>query len=170
MIKLNLGCGRDYKEEWINVDRHKEKDIQGRRIITDKSMDLNVLPYDFPDNYADEIIIDNVLEHLDKPMEVMKELKRILRPMGYLKVIVPHYSSWAGYTDPTHKTYYGIQMGSRNNFNNGLVLTKESLNVSSNKWLKFLNYIANLNPRLYERLCFGIFNPQEIIWEYKKNV
>jgi len=167
-MKLNLGCGRDYKEGWINVDIGK-KDIQGRDILIDKGMDLNKLPYDFPNNSAEVILLDNVLEHLDNQTEVMKELYRILENKGELIVIVPHYTSWSAYTDPTHRNYYSLQMGNRNNFKNKFILKEMNLNISHNKVLKLLNPIINIFPYFYERICFGIFNPQEIIFKYTKN-
>lgn len=48
-MKLNLGCGSDYRQGYINVDR-----ISG---VADVIHDLNEFPYPWPDNAADEILI-----------------------------------------------------------------------------------------------------------------
>ena len=68
LIKLNLGCGSDYRRGYINADR-----VRGR---VDVVLDLNVLPYPFSDNTVDEILLRHVLEHVDDLRKVMDELWR----------------------------------------------------------------------------------------------
>ena len=68
--------------------------------------DLNKFPYPFPDNYADYILMEHVLEHLDDVVEVMNECWRILKKEGLLEVIVPYYKSKNAFTDPTHKHFF----------------------------------------------------------------
>lgn len=81
-LKLNLGCGSDYKKGWTNVDNYAE-------YKTDKQLDLDVLPYPWKTNTVDYIYMDNVLEHLEEPVKVLRECARILKPGGTLEVIVP---------------------------------------------------------------------------------
>lgn len=101
-IKLNLGCGNKYLEGYINCDI-------SRQVRADRYFDLNEFPYPFPDNYADEILMDNVLEHLNDIPAVMKELFRILKPGGRLKIIVPYGKSDWALQDPTHKHLFTEQ-------------------------------------------------------------
>jgi len=83
MKKLNLGCGNKILEDYENYDIFPVDD----RV---KKLDMNKLPYPFPDNYADEIIASHILEHLYVPIyEVMKELHRILKTDGKLIVALP---------------------------------------------------------------------------------
>jgi len=78
-VKLNLGCGNHILEGWDNYDIHPSKNV--------KELDLNKLPYPFPDNHADEILASHVLEHLYLPIyDAMIELHRILKPGGKLIV------------------------------------------------------------------------------------
>jgi predicted SAM-dependent methyltransferase len=91
--KLNLGCSSYKKEGFINVDFRS--DVQPEVVH-----DLNVIPYPFEESSVDLIEADHVLEHLDRPFEVMKELYRILKPGGELVVKVPHFSR--GFTHAEH--------------------------------------------------------------------
>jgi SAM-dependent methyltransferase len=91
--KLNLGCGEDKKDGYINVDWSPLPK-------PDVVHDLNVLPYPFTDNSIDLIEAFHVLEHLDKPFAIMKEFHRILKVGGVLHVKVPHFSR--GFTHAEH--------------------------------------------------------------------
>lgn len=91
--KLNLGCGEDKKEGYVNIDWNKEAK-------PDIIHDLNAIPYPFSADEFDEILASHILEHLDKPFEIMKELHRILKPGGKLIVKVPHFSR--GFTHAEH--------------------------------------------------------------------
>lgn len=95
MTKLNLGCGDQYLEGYINCDILLT-------VKTDKIIDLENRPYPFPDNFADEILMDNVLEHLTDVVKTMQELHRILKPGGKAIIIVPYSKSDRAAQDPTH--------------------------------------------------------------------
>jgi len=100
--KLNLGCGKNILPGWVNMDWHP-------RLKPDVVHDLNQFPYPFPDQAFEEILCQEVLEHLDDVVRVMEELHRLLKPGGKLKIIVPHYSCSNAYTDPTHKHFFGMR-------------------------------------------------------------
>ena len=93
MKKLNLGAGKDKKEGYINIDWN-ELDSP------DICHNLNQFPYPFSDGSFNEIEANHILEHLDKPFMVMKELHRILAPNGTLTIRVPHFSR--GFSHPEH--------------------------------------------------------------------
>ena len=73
MKKLNLGCGEFKKAGYINVDYYSVTD-------PDLKHDLDIFPYPFADNEFKLIEADHLLEHLDNPFRVMKELHRISEP------------------------------------------------------------------------------------------
>jgi len=98
-MKLNLGCGRKKLEGYTGVDR-----IQ--TTATDVVHDLNIFPYPFPDTSAEEIILDNVLEHLDDVVRVMTELYRLCQPGALVKISVPYFKSNSAFTDPTHQHFF----------------------------------------------------------------
>jgi len=93
--KLNLGCGESKKEGFINVDWQSS-------VAPEVSHNLNIFPYPFDDNTFDVIEAFHILEHLDKPFSVMKELHRILKPGGTLEIRVPHFSRGFTHAEHTH--------------------------------------------------------------------
>lgn len=97
--KLNLGCGTDIREGWINLDNFDADFI-------DVKHDLEQFPYPFEDNYFEEIIAINVLEHIGNPIKVIEELHRITNKGGKVIIRVPYYNSKDMGTDPTHKNFF----------------------------------------------------------------
>lgn len=97
--KLNLGSGEVYKDGYVNLDWNTVAKA-------DVYHNLNLLPYPFEDNTFDEIIAHHILEHLDRPFQVMKELHRILKPNGILHIQVPHFSR--GFTHAEHAHGFDI--------------------------------------------------------------
>lgn len=79
-IKLNLGCGKDYKIGWINVDISKECKVD---ILADLSKE-----FPFKDNYADEILLSDILEHFTKEDGIvfLKECYRVLKIDGTITI------------------------------------------------------------------------------------
>jgi predicted SAM-dependent methyltransferase len=82
-VLLNLGCGNTYDARWINLDLvSHSSDVIAFDI-------LQTLP--FPDSSIDVVYASHLLEHL-APHEVprfMRELFRILKPYGILRIVVP---------------------------------------------------------------------------------
>jgi SAM-dependent methyltransferase len=93
--RLNLGAGEEKPAGYINVDRHP---LTGADIMHD----LNRFPYPFADASIDEVRAFHVIEHLDRPFEVMRELHRILKPGGVLHIKVPHFSRGFTHAEHTH--------------------------------------------------------------------
>ncbi len=102
LIRLNLGCGRDVRHGWVNVDKVK---LDGVDVVHD----LDMFPYPFDDNSVDYILMKHTLEHLDDVVRVMEECHRILKPNGRLEIIVPYYKYKSAFTDPTHRHFFTEQ-------------------------------------------------------------
>ncbi|MDI6800918.1 MAG: methyltransferase domain-containing protein [Thermodesulfovibrionales bacterium] len=93
-MKLNLGCGNKRKKGFLGVDLYPCEAV-------DKIADLNdVLP--FENNSIDEILLDNVVEHIQDISKLFKELHRICVNEAKITVITPHFASAASWRDPTH--------------------------------------------------------------------
>ena len=97
--KVNLGCGQKLLDGYLNCDVLEH-------IKADRHFDLETFPYPLADAFADEILMDNVLEHLDDIPKVMGELHRILKTGGVLKILVPYGKSDWALQDPTHRHYF----------------------------------------------------------------
>lgn len=99
--KLNLGCGTDIREGWINLDIAPLKGV-------DVVHNIEKLPLPFEDNQFDEILCNDVLEHVEY-IPLLKDLHRILKSKGVLTIQVPHFSSVDNYVDPTHKKRFSFR-------------------------------------------------------------
>lgn len=99
-IKLNIGCGNKPRPGWTNVDKYPSGHEE---LVGDICAGL-----DLPDGCAEEVLLDNVIEHLDSIPDAMAELYRLLAPGGRLTIITPHYSSAASWRDPTHRVHLGF--------------------------------------------------------------
>jgi predicted SAM-dependent methyltransferase len=92
--KLNLACGADYKDGWVNLDSDK-------RVKADVYCELeSALP--ISDNSFGLVYASHILEHITHIQELKAELYRILKPGGDLVCIVPHYLSVDAWGNPTH--------------------------------------------------------------------
>lgn len=70
--------------------------------------DLSVRPWPFGDSTVAEVFAFDVIEHLDDFLGTMEEIHRICVPGARIHISVPHYSSRNAYTDPTHRTFFGV--------------------------------------------------------------
>jgi predicted SAM-dependent methyltransferase len=99
MKKLNLGCGKDIKKGYVNLDSVK---LPGVNIVHN----LDKYPYPFKDNEFDEVYCHHVLEHLNSIIKPLEELHRITKKGGKIIIEVPIYPSLGAMADPTHQSYY----------------------------------------------------------------
>ncbi len=65
------------------------------------------LPF-LADDSVDIVIADSILEHVDKFSDLMREIHRVLRSGGELRVKVPHFSNPYYYSDYTHVRFFGL--------------------------------------------------------------
>jgi SAM-dependent methyltransferase len=126
---LDLGCGPRFTllralsrhvQCGVGVDEHVEETCQGN-IRTYRARLETVLP--FEEGSFDVVTMLAVLEHLATPLEILREVRRVLRPQGVLLITVPspaakplleflsfrlHLVSEKEIRD--HKTYYDREM------------------------------------------------------------
>ena len=104
-MKLNLGCGTDIRPGYINVDVISSRGVDMVCDITKK------LPFD--DNSCDEIIAQDVLEHLTREQLIftLSEISRVLNINGKLFVRIPNvdaiFDIFAGDLETRNLFLYG---------------------------------------------------------------
>lgn len=98
-LKLNLGCGFNKLDGYVNIDAFAGCE-------PDLLWDLEHTPWPFEDDSVGLINANHVLEHLGEAKQtffaIVKELYRIVRHGGELRVNVPHPLHMSYLTDPTH--------------------------------------------------------------------
>lgn len=172
MKKLNLGSGIGYLKGWINLDI-SDKDMYGQKINVDKKHDLSKFPYPFKNNEFDYVYASHIIEHLDDPFKVLKELKRITKSGGIIHIRLPHFSNGYAHTDLTHK-YRGFGWSSLDPTINilGLKIVKRKFNFLADNWpvVNFLfSWIWNIMPKkFYERFLCWILPVGEIELKLRK--
>jgi SAM-dependent methyltransferase len=106
--KLNLGSGKDWREDYFNVDIDPYWQ-------PDAVLDFNLpapigqsLPTPrfgsvlLQNNYFDEIIANDALEHIRNLTTAMTTCLNLLRVGGLFRIAVPYDLSWGAWQDPTH--------------------------------------------------------------------
>jgi predicted SAM-dependent methyltransferase len=81
-LRLNVGCGKNIKQGWINIDVSKEADLQ---------LDVRE-PLPFATESASMVYSEHFFEHLEYPDEALhflKESLRVLQPGGRFSIGVP---------------------------------------------------------------------------------
>lgn len=171
---LDLGCGKKKRPGSIGVD-------YSDRHNADVIHDLNIFPYLFESDSIDQIYLDNVLEHLDKPMRVMEEVHRITKQGGGVKVIVPYFRSVWAFIDPTHNTFYTVDSFAyydpdhiicqrydyvKTRFKVERVVFNETL---TNRWFKkIVIKLANKWPHRYEYYLSHLIPLDDITYYLRK--
>lgn len=72
------------------------------RGLTALTMEIDVLP--FAAASFDSILLDNVIEHIDAPLPLLGEIRRVLHASGRLIIGVPGSKGFR--RDPDHKVFY----------------------------------------------------------------
>lgn len=134
-MKLNLGCSDRLLTGWINVD-----------IVPpcDQVVDL-AGPWPWADSSVDEILAEDVIEHLPNKRKTMNELWRVLKPGGVARIQVPHATNGdGGHCDPTH-----VSMWTQSDFEYYVseIPERERFRSSPYYGIKADFRVANLTPK-----------------------
>jgi SAM-dependent methyltransferase len=104
---LDVGCGigdmLSYRAQTVGVEINPRAVAYCRsRGLTAQQMEPDLLP--FPDAEFDGAVLDNVLEHLERPEPLLSEVHRVLKSGTSFVVGVPGQRGFA--SDPDHKRHY----------------------------------------------------------------
>lgn len=170
---LHLGCGRIHLDDFVNIDNVE-------RGTEDLIADLNS-PLPFENNTVDLIFSDNVFEHIEGIVDLIRECHRVLKPGGHLAVRVPYFRAPSAYVDPTHCNFFtllsfdyyvkGTNAYERTrffdeSFSESLVFIDNDRRGPTRKLIRLF---ATLSPWLYEKSLFGrIASIENVIFVLKK--
>jgi len=172
-MKLNIGCGNDYRKGYINIDNSE-------LVKPDYIVNLEECKLPFQSNTFDEIICNHVLEHINNFIPLVKEMHRVSQKGSKILIRCPFYAAWGQYNDPTHVRFFslytfdyfnpssyshecGIHEAGEPMFN-----IKVKLNYGVGKMKKFnwiMNQIINLYKDFYVRFLAFIIPCVEIRYE-----
>jgi len=167
MIKINIGCGTDYKKDYINIDH-------SNNIKTDIVCNIEKnLP--FNNNIANEILLKHVLEHTHEPIRLIEECHRVLKKNGLLYVYCPHVSQFESIGELDHKRH-GIGVFSFHYTTNKHVMKRNYYTTARFSIEKvriithpFLQFFSDLSPIKYEHYLSRFFGAREIQFILKKS-
>lgn len=99
MKRLNVGCGSNPLEGFINLDGPWQPKADVR-------FDLEtcgpLMPLPFKDDIFDELLMIHTIEHINNLLPLMQELWRVAKPDAILGIRCPHGASDDADEDPTH--------------------------------------------------------------------
>ena len=97
--KLELGSGKFPREGFTGIDIIDF----GNNIVWDLEKGL---PSDIESNSVEEIVADNVLEHVKDLIQLMNDCNRVLVKGGTFEIIVPLFPTIGAIKDPTHVRFF----------------------------------------------------------------
>ena len=96
---LNLGCGKDKFENWVNADMYKFYSVmKGRNTFADWMLDATK-PWNCPDNFWGGIYCSHIIEHIEHVdvFNLFLEAYRTLQKGKFIRVVVPDLSRYIEY-------------------------------------------------------------------------
>lgn len=118
--------------------------------------------FPFPDGHFDSVLFLDVIEHIHPRVEVLREIRRVLKPEGRLLVSGPNRdTSWrrrlrgAGlfaYSDPDHKIEYTAGEFLDELKAGGFAAEGVMPVVYDTPWAGLIDAVGGLSLRAYERL------------------
>lgn len=98
---LDVGCGEGY-----HVEAFRNLGLRVWGIDEPHDLENDGLPYKDGGFYS--VFSKSFLEHIHKPMHLLKEIKRVLMPRGRVLFLVPVYTKFF-WDDPTHVKPYTVR-------------------------------------------------------------
>jgi SAM-dependent methyltransferase len=119
---LDIGCGigdmLSYRQNTVGLDVNPlNVTFCQKRELEAHIMKPDVIP--FGDESFDSVLLDNVLEHIERPSLLFKEIRRVLKADGILLIGVPGIKGYE--SDDDHKVFYDekklLALAQKNHFN-----------------------------------------------------
>jgi SAM-dependent methyltransferase len=164
---LDVGCGSKKHAGAVGIDRSSDTDA-------DVVHDLDLVPWPLPDSSFEEILLQDVIEHLRDPYAVFRELHRIGTPGARVHLRTPHFSSALAYSDPTHLHWFSaaaIRALAEPGFAHYTSARFRVVSLTLDLWLPFralgIAALANRWPDVYEKYFAFRFTAMNIRAEFE---
>ena len=164
---LDIGCGSAKHPGAIGLDISADTDA-------DVVHDLDDLPLPFEDSSFDQVLMQDVIEHVAEPIRVMEDLHRICRNGARIQLRTPHFSSALAYGDPTHRHYFGriaIESLAEPRFAHYTPVRFRVVHITLDLWFPFravgIGWLANRFPGPYESYLAFRFPTMNIRAEFE---
>jgi SAM-dependent methyltransferase len=164
---LDVGCGSKKPPGAVGIDLSPQTDA-------DVVHDLNTRPWPLESDSFDEILLQDVLEHLREPYEVFAEVHRVARPGARVQLRTPHFSSSLAYSDPTHLHFFSaaaIRALAEPGFSHYSDVRFRIVEVVLDLWLPFrllgVAKLANRWPDTYEKYLAFRFPAMNVRAEFE---
>lgn len=102
MVILEMGCGaRKRHSDAIGIDAlyYEGVDVVG---------DIFSVLRKFPARSVDMVYSYHFVEHIPDVFHLLEELARVVKQAGVVNFVAPHFSNPYFYSDPTHKSFFGL--------------------------------------------------------------
>jgi SAM-dependent methyltransferase len=105
---LDLGCGNgrsmkyfqglNRKVDWYGVDIDSSPEVESRTENSDRLITFDGINIPFADGHFDLVHSNQVLEHVQHPRELLKEVSRVLKPGGVFVGSTSHLEPFHSYS------------------------------------------------------------------------
>lgn len=164
---LDVGCGARKWPGATGIDISPDT-------AADVVHDLDAFPWPLPDDAYDQVLMQDVLEHLRDPLGVVGELQRVCRDGARIQLRTPHFSSMLAYSDPTHVHYFSaeaIRTLAEPRFAHYTQVRLRVVHVTLDLWFPFralgIGRFANRFPTPYEAYLAFRFPAMNIRAEFE---
>ena len=170
-MKLNIGCGNKQMDGFIGVDRYP---CRAAALLCDIS---TTLP--FADDSIEEILMDNVIEHIQDIPRLMHELVRVSRNGAAITLITPHFTSLSSWKDPTHVHHFSYfsfdhfeKESTRHYMTNGIRVAGRKLSFGGSILGIIGRILFRISPEQYEKKYCFIFRASTLTFNLQvlKNI
>lgn len=163
---LDLGCGNGQDSLKASAVGAKVIGVDKQMVSSPQNFDFQQAdlekPLDFKSNFFNRVLFLDVLEHLNNRDQIMKEVKRVLKPKGLLLLSIPNSeTNWKrlqrkyglnSFADSDHKKEYSLKEAKKVCSQAGFKILDIYPTVLDTPLAPIIDLIGGISLSLYEKL------------------
>jgi len=168
-VVIEVGCGtKKCHADAIGIDAldYPDVDIVG---------DIYEVLAQLPSGCVDEVYSYHFVEHVESVSRLLAELARVVKVGGLVEFVAPHFSNPYFYSDPTHRSFFGLYTFSY--FSSNSPLQRKVPTYQEKIWFQLdqVDFRFKSSPPFYirhafKRLIGSVFNSSRYMKElYEEN-